>query len=85
MQKYLLITYEISKLEQKAKMQFIRKMSGYDSIKKGKIERKPGMLQDLNGFKFGTNTAIIPYEKKERAEQIFRDFKIDMKTLIIHI
>jgi hypothetical protein len=84
MQKYLLITYEISGLEQNDKMNFIRKLNGYDSIKKGKVERKPGFLDETKGFRFGTNTIIIPYDKKEDIEKFFKQHKVGIKSLIIN-
>jgi hypothetical protein len=84
MQKYLLITYEISKLEQKVKMQLIRKLNGYDSIKQGKVERKQGILDEMKGFRFGTNTIIVQYNKKEDIERFFKQYKVGIKSLIIN-
>jgi len=85
MEKYIIFTYDISGLEQKLKMKFIRRLSGYDSIKKGKVERKPGMLQELNGFKFGINTIIVPYHNEEKTAKIFKEFKVDTKSLVIKL
>jgi hypothetical protein len=84
MQKYILITYEISKLEQKDKMQLIRKLNGYDSIKQGKIERKHGMLDEMKGFRFGTNTIVVSYGKKDDIERFFKQHKVGIKSLIIN-
>jgi hypothetical protein len=71
-------------LEQKDKMQLIRKLNGYDSIKQGKIERKQGMLDQMKGFKFGTNTIIIPYDRKQDIELFFKKYKTGIKSLIIN-
>lgn len=83
--KYIIITYNISRLEQKKKMQFIRKLQGYDSIKKGKIERKHGILEELHGFKFGTNTMIVPFANKEKIGDFFRKFKINTRSLQVRL
>ena len=83
MQRHILITYEISKLEQKDKMQLIRKLNGYDSIRKGRIERKDGLIDDIKGFRFGTNTIVIPYDKKQDIEKFFKEFNVGIKSLAI--
>lgn len=85
MDKFVIFTYNISKLKQNDKMRFIRKLRGYDSIRAGKIERKNGLLHDVNGFKFGVNTIIVPLGNREKIAGLFKDFKINTKSLVVRL
>ena len=83
MDRYAIITYDISKLEQKKKMQLIRKLQGYDTIKKGEVVKRQGALQELEGFKFGINTILIPQKNKEKIDLIFNEYRVGTKSLKI--
>lgn len=85
MDKFVMFTYEISRLKQKDKMRFIRKLQGYDSVKAGKVEKKPGTLADVDGFKFGINTVVIPLKNRKRIAELFKEFKINTKSLVIRL
>lgn len=85
MDKFVIFTYNISRLKQKDKMGFIRKLQGYDSIKAGKVERKPGLLHKVNGFKFGINTIVVPLHNKEDVAGLFKEFKINIKSLVVRL
>lgn len=73
---YSLFTYSLSRLSQKEKMKFLRKIFGYKSIKQGKEYIQDGLLAELGSTKLTSNSILVPVGKSREVQKIFNSFKI---------
>jgi len=81
----ILISYDIKKLNQKTKMSFIRKLSGY-SLKKGKKEYiQKGLLDSAKGEKIGTNVIMIEPEELSKIRTLLKEHKIEYKIIDVWV
>ena len=70
---YGLITYDLSRLQPRRKVKFIHSMQGRG---KGRYTYS-GLLHELNGFKVGRNTIMVPIENMPRIIERFNLIKAD--------
>jgi len=70
---YSLITYDLSRLQPRRKVKFIHSIQGRG---KGRYTY-PGLLHELNGFKVGRNTIMVPIENMPRIIERFNLIKAD--------
>ena len=76
LQQYALISYTLTKTKQHKKMQFLRKMYGYQNKKDNKIYKQKGLLANLGGEKITTNQFIIKITDAKKAIDKLKEFKV---------
>lgn len=76
LQHQILVSYEISKLSQKQKMSFLRKLYGYVSKKGSKNYVHKGLIDEIHGEKVGPNNLIINADELIRLKSLFKEYKI---------
>jgi predicted nucleotidyltransferase len=72
----LIITYDISKLDQKDKMSFLRKLYGYTTRTEEKEYSQKGIIDEIESEKLGTNTLIINTEDLELIKPVLRKNRV---------
>lgn len=73
---FALFSYSLSKLNNKNKVLFIRKLFGYSQRKKSKQYIAHGYMNQIGGIKIGKNSLLIPIEKSRDAQKFFTSFRL---------
>ncbi len=76
LQHFALFSYDLSKLSNKNKVLFIRKLFGYSQKRNSKKYTTEGYLREAGGVKIGKNSIFIPVEKSRDMQKFFISFKI---------
>lgn len=76
----MILSFQMSKLDSKSKIAFIRRIYGYSSTKAQKIYEHKGLLQTLEGIKMGANTISLPAERFKEIYVEFKKAKIPFKV-----
>lgn len=80
---HALFHFSLKNLKRKDKMKFLRRMFGYNNVKKGKVYWHKGSLEKYQGIKLGPNSVLFPLKEVENAKSIFKPFKIKTKIMEI--
>ncbi len=73
---FSLFSYGLSKLDNRKKVLFIRRLFGYSQKRKSKEYTTEGYLKEIGGVKLGKNFLLIPVEKSRDMQKFFASFKL---------
>jgi len=76
LRQHILISYSLNRIKQSRKMQFLRKICGYETKRGKKVYEEKGVLAELNGEKIAANQIIIKAENAKDILDIIKKFKI---------
>lgn len=71
-----IFSYSLSKLSQRKKMEFLRKLFGYKIMKGKKQYSQSGLLDEISGKKLGANIILVPVEKSREISDFLNSFGI---------
>lgn len=83
--KKIIISYDIKKLNQKDKVSFLRRLYGYKQIVNNKKYVQRGLLDDISGKKLGVNSILIYNSEKDKIIILFKKYKIRFETVEVYI